>query len=75
MKNLVEKQPILVNREKSILLHDNACPHTANRTRLKILELDLETIDHFLNSSDLSQTDYHMFWNLDKFLQGKRFNF
>ena len=28
------------------LLHDNVRPHTANRTQLKILELDLETINH-----------------------------
>ena len=46
MKNLSEKQPRLVNRHRPILLRDNARPHTANRTQLKMLELFLETINH-----------------------------
>ena len=71
MKNLTEKQPRLMNRDRPILLHDKASPHTANRTQLKILELDLETIDHSPYSPDLSPTDYHLFRNLDNFLQGK----
>ena len=74
MKNLTEKEPRLVNRDRPILLHDNARPHIANRTQLKILELDLETIDHLPYSPDLSPTDYHFFRNWDIFLQGKIFN-
>ena len=46
MKNLAEKQPGLVKRYRPIFLHDNARSHSANRTQLKILELDLGTIDH-----------------------------
>ena len=38
------------------------------------VELDLETIDHSPYSWDLSPTDYHLFRNLDNFLQGKIFN-
>ena len=34
-------QQILVNKDRPILLHDNACPNTANRMQLKIRELDL----------------------------------
>ena len=59
---------------KSRLLHDNTRPHTANRTQLKILESDLETIDYPLYSPNLSPTDYHLFRNLNKFLQEKIFN-
>ena len=70
IKNLAEKQPRLVNRDKTIPLHDNARPHTANRTQLKILELDLGTIDHPPYSPDLSPTDYHLFWNSNNFLRG-----
>ena len=33
MKNLTEKQPRLVNRDRPIPLHGNARPHTANRTQ------------------------------------------
>ena len=71
MKNLSEKQSKLVNKDMVMLLHDNACPHTANRTQLKILELDLETIDHLPYSQNILPADYHLFRNLDNFLQGK----
>ena len=74
MKNLAEKQPRLVNSDRPILLHDNPRPQSANRAQLKILELDLETIDHPPYSPDLSSTDYHLFRNLDNFLQIKMFN-
>ena len=69
-KNLAEKKPRLVNRDRPILLHDNARPHTASRMQLKILELDLETIHHPPYSPDLSPSDYYLFRNLDNFLQG-----
>ena len=74
MKKLEEKQPRLVNRDRPILLHDNARPHTANLTQLKILQLDLETINHPPYSPDLAPTDYYFFQNLDNFLEGKIFN-
>ena len=60
-----------MNRDRPILLHDNAHPHTANRRQLKILELDLETIDHPLFLPDLSPTDYYFLRNSDNLLQGK----
>ena len=41
---------------------------------MKILELDLETVDYPPYSPDISPIDYHLFWNLDYFLQGKIFN-
>lgn len=74
IKKLAEKQPRLVQRDRPILLHDNARPHTANRTKLKLLEMDIETIDHPPYSPDLSPTDYYFFRNLDNFLQGKLFS-
>ena len=74
IKILAEKKPRLVNRDMPILLHDNAHPHTANRTQLKILKLDLETIDYLLYSRDFSRSDYHFIRNLDNFSQGKIFN-
>ena len=74
MKNLAEKQPRLVNKDGTILLHDNTHPHATNRTQFKILELDLETIDHPPHSLDLSPTTYHLLRNLDNLLEGKIFN-
>ena len=75
MQNLSKKQPRLVNRDRPILQHDNARPLTENRTHLKILELDLETIDHPPFPPDPLPTDYYLFGNLDNFLRGKIFNF
>ena len=74
MKNLAEKQPRLVNRNRPIPLHNNTRPHTANRTQFKILELDLKTIDHPLYSLDLLPTDYYLFRNWDNFSQGNIIN-
>ena len=74
IKNVAEKQPRLVNRDRPILIHDNACPHTANRTQLKKLQLDLETIDHLPYSPDLSPNDYQLVRNFDCFLRGKILN-
>lgn len=74
IRNLASKQPRLSNRDKPILLHDNARPHVANLTKLKMLEMDLETIAHPPYSPDLAPTDYYFFRNLDNFLKGKKFN-
>lgn len=74
MENLAIKQPGLVNRSSPILLHDNARPHTAQKTVAKLQELRLETLRHPPYSPDLAPTDYHFFRNLDNFLQGKKFS-
>ena len=73
MKNLVEKQSRLMNRDRPILLYDNVRPRTANQAQLKILKLDLETINHPPYSMDLSSTGYHFFREFDNFLQEKIF--
>ena len=73
MMNLAEKHSKLVTRDRSILLNDDARGQAANRTQLKILEWDSETIDHPPYSLHLSPTDNHFFRNLDKFLQVKIF--
>ena len=33
IKNLAEKKPRILNRDRPIFLHDNSGPHTANRTQ------------------------------------------
>ncbi|XP_025157048.1 histone-lysine N-methyltransferase SETMAR-like [Harpegnathos saltator] len=72
MRMLTIKQPRLVDRDRPILLKDDARLHVAQTTLLKLQELDLETLCHPLHSPDLAPTDYHFF--LDYFLQGKIFN-
>ena len=59
----------------AIWIYDNARSHAAKRSQLKILELDLETIDHHPYSPGLLATDYYLFRNLDNFLQTKIIQF
>ncbi|XP_064074382.1 histone-lysine N-methyltransferase SETMAR-like [Vanessa tameamea] len=73
-EELAAKQPRLVNRSRPLLLYDNARPHTAQQTTIKLDELQLEYLRHPPYFSDLVPTDYHFFRNLDKFLQKKKFN-
>ena len=42
---------------------------------MKILELDLETINHSPYLPNLLSTDYYLFRNIDNFIQGKIANF
>ncbi|XP_004929074.1 uncharacterized protein LOC101740420 [Bombyx mori] len=64
-EELAAKQPRLVNRSKPLLLHDNARPHTAQKTITKLDELQLECLWHPPYSPDLVPADYHFsgIWN------------
>ncbi|EYC32644.1 hypothetical protein Y032_0482g2274 [Ancylostoma ceylanicum] len=74
MRKLAIKHPRLVTRDKPILLQDNARPHVAQATLLKLQEMELETLCHPAYSPDLAPTDYHFFQAYDQFLQGQIFN-
>lgn len=56
------------------LLYDNARPHTAALTRKKLKQLGWETLEHPLNSPDLSPCDFHVFGLLKEALGGQRFD-
>ncbi|WKY11423.1 hypothetical protein Q1695_003188 [Nippostrongylus brasiliensis] len=74
MNELAIKHPRLLNRDRPILLQDNARPHVARRTLQKLQELDVELLIHPPYSPDLAPTDYHIFQSLDLFLRDKQFN-
>jgi [histone H3]-lysine36 N-dimethyltransferase SETMAR len=74
MQKLVIKHPKIINRCHPLLLHDNAKPHTARITALKLAELKLEVLPHPAYSPDLAPTDFHFFRNLNNFLLGKKFD-
>ena len=65
-------QTALVNRKMSILFHDNAQPHMAHSTLLKLNELGYKVLSILPYSPDLLTTNYHFFKNLKNFLQGKK---
>ena len=68
MRKLALKQLRLVNKDQPMLLQDNAQPHVAQGTLLKIQQWNLEVLSHPLYSPDLAPTDYHFFQALDNFL-------
>jgi [histone H3]-lysine36 N-dimethyltransferase SETMAR len=61
-------------KKNVLLLHDNATPHTAKRTREKLAELNFEILPHPPYSPDLAPSDYHLFRSLHNHLRDKHFD-
>jgi histone-lysine N-methyltransferase SETMAR len=59
-----------------VLLHDNARPHTAARTRALLEHFNWEFFDHPPYSSDLAPSDYNLFTRtyLKNWLRSQRFD-
>jgi hypothetical protein len=57
-----------------VMLHDNACPHTAATTQDLIVTFDWEQFDHLPYSPDLAPGGFHVFLHLKTFLGGQRFH-
>jgi transposase len=57
-----------------VLLHDNACPHTAARTSALLEHFNWELFEHPPYSPDLAPSDYHLFTYLKNWLGSQRFN-
>jgi histone-lysine N-methyltransferase SETMAR len=57
-----------------VLVHDNACPYTAARTRALLEHFDWELFDHPHYSPDLAPSDYHKFTYLKNWLAPQCFN-
>ena len=59
---------------KVILLHDNARPHVAIKTKETIIELGWEVMTHPAYSPDLAPSDYYLFRSLEHSLREKSFS-
>jgi hypothetical protein len=57
-----------------VLLHENARPHTAARTRALLEHFNLELFDHPPYRPDLAPSDYHLFACLKNCLGTQLFN-
>jgi len=63
------------HKNNIFLLHDNARPHTAKKTRQKIInEFGWEILPHPPYSPDLAPTDYYLFRHLSNHIRGKTYN-
>lgn len=69
----LKSRPALPNRNKVLLLHDNAKPHVAKKTQKKLKDLDWEILPHPPYSPDISPSDYHLFRSLDNFMRNRQF--
>ncbi|KAE9416981.1 hypothetical protein Angca_003593, partial [Angiostrongylus cantonensis] len=62
-------RPVLVNRKRPIVLHDNAKPYVAEPAQQNLNELGRETLSHPQYLPDLSPTYYHFFKHVYNFLR------
>ena len=56
-----------------LLLHDNACPQSANQTTTMLGSFKWEVLQHPPYSPDLAPSDFHLFGPLKHHLSGERF--
>jgi transposase len=63
------KQPGLLTKG-ILLLHDNACPHSANQTTATLRSLKWEVLQHPPYSPNLAPSDFHLFGPLKQHLSG-----
>ena len=61
------------HRKKVVLLHDNAPPHTAKKTKKRLQELDWNVLPHPPYSPVMAPTDFKLFRSLQNALRGKEF--
>ncbi|XP_014483426.1 PREDICTED: histone-lysine N-methyltransferase SETMAR-like [Dinoponera quadriceps] len=71
IRELVIKQPRLINRDRSILSQDNARSYVAQTTLLKLQELDLETWKLSVLTHRIHQILHQL---TDHFLPGKKYS-
>jgi len=57
-----------------LLLHDNACPHTAAHTLETLKQLKWEAMECPPYSTDLAPSDFYFFGPLEEALRGRRFS-
>lgn len=69
----LKKKRKRTQRKNILFLHDNAPAHKAYKAMAKLEQLGYELVLHPAYSPDLAPSDYYLFPNLKRFLQGKRF--
>ena len=61
-------------KEKPLFQQDNAPVHKSMKTMVKLNDLRFELLPHPPYSPDLAPSDFYLFADLKKMLQGKRFS-
>ena len=75
MKAALEKSPELITRKCIIFQQDKARLYVSLMTRQKLSWLGWEALTHPPYSPGIAPLDFHLFQSLQKFLNGKNFQF
>jgi histone-lysine N-methyltransferase SETMAR len=62
------------NKQRGMMLHDNAHPYTATATQDLIATFGWEQFDHPHYRPDLAPSDFHVSLHLETFLSGQQFH-
>lgn len=73
LKNEIAKKRPHLSKKKCIFLQDNAPAHKSIKTMAKLHELRFELLLHPPYSPDLAPSDYYLFPNFKRWLQGQKF--
>ena len=75
LKNEIGEKRLQMQKKKVLFHQDNAPCHKSLATMAKLNKLSFELLPHPPYSPDLAPSDYYLFADLKKMLQGKRFYF
>ena len=73
LKNEIGEKRLQMKKKKVLFHQDNAPCQKSLATMAKLNELSFELLPHPPYSPDLAPSDYYLFADLKKMLQGKRF--
>ncbi len=62
------------SRDRPVLLHDNAKPHTASQTKSTLEALGFDVLPHPAYSPDISPSDYYLFRSMEHSLKEQCFD-
>jgi histone-lysine N-methyltransferase SETMAR len=71
-QTIQKKRPGKLSK-KIILLHDNACPRTADLMKVTLATVDWEMMNHPPYSPDLASSDFNLFGPIEVHLGGQKF--
>ena len=74
LEDAIKKKKHHMAKKKPLFQQDNAPVHKSMKTMVKSNDLRFEVLPHPLYSLDLAPSDFYLFANLTKMLQGKRFS-
>jgi transposase len=73
LKPAIRSKPWGLLSKRVLLLHDNACPHTAAHTVDTLRALKFEVLKHPPYGPDLAPSEFHLFEPMKEHLRSQKF--